>query len=112
VADDNAVNASLYLPFSDLASEWKTNRRDHYYECQLLGLQWRRSDHAFRLYFDVRGEADLRNPMQSSIGITVARSQGNHRALRRRLIALQHERQAIFHVRFTSGHQCVVLENL
>lgn len=96
--DDNAEHASLYIPFEDLSSEYKHNRPNYYFECLLLGLQWNRATHTFKLFFDSRGEHDLRNPLESSIGVAVRRTHSNHRVLRRRLQQLNVERRHLLDV--------------
>ena len=82
VADDCAAHASLLLPLPDRRCTYKFARAAYYSECQLLALSWNRSDHTFRLYFDARGEPDLPDPQQSSIGIVVRRPRPDRAELR------------------------------
>ena len=82
VEDDNAHNASLAIPLADASCEYKHNRGDYFFECCLLELQWLRAEGVLRLFYDARGEADLRNPLESSLGATVHRGCPSRRALR------------------------------
>ena len=62
----------------------------YYFECLLLGLEWHRAAHTFRLYFEARGEADLRRPGESSLGLLVHRAPPpDRRALEQRLRVLE-----------------------
>ncbi|KAL4422788.1 hypothetical protein ABPG75_008985 [Micractinium tetrahymenae] len=64
-----------------------------FYECLALALEWDRAAHVFRLYIDARGEADLRQPGDSSLGFTVHRAPPpDRRALERRLAQLRERR--------------------
>ncbi|GAB4813310.1 hypothetical protein N2152v2_000356 [Parachlorella kessleri] len=72
--DKNRLHASIVLPLTGTRCLWKFNSLPRaYYECRLLALQWKRDNNIFRLFFDARGEQDLRHPSQSSLGFMVYR---------------------------------------
>lgn len=48
---------------------WQYNDNDEFYCCIITALQWSRIPGVLRVYFDARGESDLRTPMSSSIRI-------------------------------------------
>lgn len=83
VKDDNRLNASLYIPISEVSCEYKYNRFDYFFECQILGMQWDRQEDTLKLFFDARGEHDLRHPSNSSIAMAIHRKRPNRLRLRR-----------------------------
>jgi hypothetical protein len=99
VADDNAEHSALFLPLAGASCLYKFNRHDYYFQCLLLGLEWQRAEQVFRLYFEARGEIDLRHPSASSVGYTVHRGGGGgaeeRRRLEERLQQLQARRQLL-----------------
>lgn len=91
-ADDNAAHASLVLPLKQISSDYKHNRPDYFFECCIMDLQLNRATGALRVFFDARGEADLRNPLTASLGVTVHRAHTNRRELRSILAQLSQRR--------------------
>uniref|UniRef100_A0A383VF72 Uncharacterized protein n=1 Tax=Tetradesmus obliquus TaxID=3088 RepID=A0A383VF72_TETOB len=51
------------------ACSYTRQRPDYFFRCKLLQLEWLRCDNSLRLWFDARGEADLRHPMSSSLAV-------------------------------------------
>ncbi|WIA31922.1 hypothetical protein OEZ86_002782 [Tetradesmus obliquus] len=68
--DDCRRSAVLSLPFpAQSACSYTRQRPDYFFRCKLLQLEWLRCDNSLRLWFDARGEADLRHPMSSSLAV-------------------------------------------
>jgi len=95
--DDNAENASLIIPFpkGGLSSDFKLNRPDYFFECCITALQYNRNNDALQIFFDCRGEADLRDPLSSSIAFVVHRPRPCRRELREELSRLNIQRQEL-----------------
>lgn len=73
VLDGNRRGAVLCVPLDGVAppSSYKYNQPDYYFECRLVALEWDRQADELRLFFDARGEQDLRHPITSSLAIAV-----------------------------------------
>lgn len=97
--DDNAENSSLIIPFphGGLSSDYKMNRPDYFFECCITALQYNRSHNndALQIFFDCRGEVDLRDPLSSSIAFVVHRPRPCRRELREELARLNIQRQEL-----------------
>ena len=66
--DDNRLGA-LPTSLCHKPCRWKHNDERRFYCCIITALQWDREVGGLRVYFDVRGEPDLRHPLRSSICI-------------------------------------------
>jgi hypothetical protein len=105
VLDDNRENASLLLaydnlPFGGFSSEYKMNRPDYFFECCITGLQYNRMNATtatdnLQIFFDCRGEADLRDPLSSSIAFVIHRPRPCRRELREELAHLNAQRRKL-----------------
>ncbi|EFN51283.1 hypothetical protein CHLNCDRAFT_141219 [Chlorella variabilis] len=96
VQDDNCEHAALFLPLVGRSCRYKMNQPHYFFECLMLGLEWNRAEHTFRLYIDARGEVDLRQPGESSMGFMVHRGGAPDRsAMRERLLELEARRQEV-----------------
>lgn len=95
VMDDNKQNATIIVPLHNLSSDYLHNRPGYYFECCVLYLQLDKAKDRLRLFFDARGERDLRNPFTSSLGITVHRSHMNRRELRQNVVRLMSKRREL-----------------
>lgn len=82
VKDDNAQQTSVIYPLHNVSCDYKHNRTDYFFECCVTGVQWDRSRDTLRLFFDARGEIDLRDPLASSLGVVVHRTFPSRRELR------------------------------
>lgn len=109
VLDNNRHGVDWHLPLQRCASLYKYNRDHAYYECKLLHLEWNRLNDTLRcaacflpihaphahyvpapsIYFDARGESDLRHPMQSSLIITTPVRDGQPLSSKHVLFSLQ-----------------------
>lgn len=85
VEDDNAMNTSLYLPLRDASSDCRFNCVDSYYDAVITGVELHRATDKIRVYFDARGEIDLKRPMASSLGLCVHNPQISRLRLRREM---------------------------
>jgi hypothetical protein len=95
VMDDNKQNTAVIVPIHNLSSDYIRNRPGYYFECCVLFLQLDKAKDKLRLFFDARGEADLRNPFTSSLGITVHRTHMNRRELRQSVVRLASMRREL-----------------
>jgi hypothetical protein len=94
--NDNAENASIIIPFpKGLSSDYKMNRPDYFFDCCITGLQYNRTNDSLKLFFDCRGEVDLRDPLTSSIAFVVHRSRPCRRELREELTRLTTQRHEL-----------------
>lgn len=67
--DDNRHNTAWYYPLERGTScTWMNSQDDGYYKCHLIGMQRPRDgSKELRLYYDARGEDDLRLPRTSMV---------------------------------------------
>lgn len=69
----NDDNSSIAVPTtrSNEACAWKYNGMfgDKYYYCMIQGLKWNRKEKVVEIYFDARGESDLRGPERSMLQV-------------------------------------------
>jgi len=95
--DDNSQNASLLIPFPNggLSSDYIMNRPDYFFECCITALQYNRNNDTLHIFFDCRGEVDLRDPLSSSIAFVVHRPRPDRRELREELARLSIQRQEL-----------------
>jgi hypothetical protein len=64
--DDNKRGALPTLT-TPIASNYVSNRHHYFFCCIVQAVKWDRHANEIRVYIDVRGERDLRDPSQSSI---------------------------------------------
>jgi len=66
ILDDNKRCALLYVPMQQPCF-YRFNRPDYFFICIITGVAFDRVQNTIRIYIDVRGESDLRDPIQSSL---------------------------------------------
>ncbi len=71
------------------------NRPDYFFECCITALQYNERADSLQLFFDCRGEVDLRHPLSSSIAFVIHRPRPCRRELREELARLHTTRQEL-----------------
>jgi len=69
MADDNRRGAlpTLSTPSTTRACKYRFNRIEYYFCCIVEAVKWDRNANEIKVYIDVRGEHDLREPMTSAL---------------------------------------------
>ena len=96
VLDSNNENASILIPMPNgISSDYKLNRPNYFFECCITALQFNRIKDTLQIFFDCRGEPDLRDPLSSSIAFVVHRPRPCRREIREELARLNTQRQEL-----------------